>query len=97
MDLDLTQQDHVMAYRIYTEELLKDLPPCNQMEASSHLQTLCLTSAALVQKQSHRKALRSSGSRHYDGWSATAMALKAHLVALITIQGHLHGCRGHLL
>ena len=77
LDLDLTHQDQVTAYRSYTEGLLQDLPPFStQEEAASLLQTLCLTSAALVQKQSRHKASTSMGRRH--GSQSTTGGLHHH-------------------
>ena len=96
IDLDLTQPVLVDAYRAHTTALLSSLPTtASQEEAASALQSLCLDSAAWLQKQGGRKASKSSGRRHYDGWSPPAMALTAQLVALTLIQGHLHGHRGH--
>ena len=98
LDLDITQEKLVADYQAYTEGLLTSIPASPSVEeASSQLQTLCINSAAWLQKQGRKKAFRSVGRRHYDGWSPAAMALKAQLVALTIIQGHLHGHRGHLL
>ena len=98
VDLDLTQPPQVAAYRSYTEGLLTNLPRSHTAEeASTALRTLCLDSAAWLQVQGHRKASRSTGRRHYDGWSPPAMALKAQLVALSSIHGHIHGYRGYAL
>ena len=97
VDLDLTQPLQITAYRSYTEGLLTTLPLSRSAdEASTALRTLCLDSAAWLQAQGGRKASRSVGRRHYDGWSPPAMALKAQLVALTSIHGHLHGYRGHV-
>ena len=96
IDLDLTQPALADAYRVHTTALLSSLPPSSsQEEAATILQSLCLDSAAWLQKQGGSKASKSSSRRHYDGWSPPAMALKAQLVALTIIQGHLHGYRGH--
>ena len=96
LDLDLAQQDLVNAYRLHTEgQLLANPMPSLPGDASTILQKLCLDSASWVQEQGRQKATRSKGRRHFDGWSPPAMALKANLVALIKIQGHLHGHRGH--
>ena len=96
VDLDLTQTEQVNAYRLHTAQLLRDLPdPSSPENASTALQALCQDSAAWVQDHSLCKKARSRGRRHYDGWSPPAMALKAQLVALIIINGHLHGYRGH--
>ena len=96
VDLDLTQPNQVAAYRTYTEGLLPAIPSTvSPGDASSALQSLCLASATWLQEQGQRKARRSSGRRHYDGWSPAAMALKAQLVALHNIYGHLQGHRGH--
>ena len=62
---------------------------------SSSSTTLIYMSGGSLQQQRGRKATKSSGRRHYDGWSPQAMALKAQLVALTLILGHLHGHRGH--
>ena len=98
VDLDLVQQPQVAAYRAHTEGLLTNLNgACTPEDASAMLRSLCLDSAAWVQAQGLRTATKSWGRRHYDGWSPPAMALKAQLVALTTIQGHLQGCRGHSL
>ena len=97
VDLDLTQPLQITAYRSYTEGLLTTLPLSRSAdEASTALRTLCLDSAAWLQAQGGRKASRSVGRRHYDGWSPPAMALKAQLVALTSIHGHLHGYRGYV-
>ena len=98
IDLDLSQPVLIDAYRAHTSALLSSLPStasASQEEAASALQSLCLDSAAWLQNQGGLKASKSSGRRHYDGWSPPAMALKAQLVALTLIQGHLHGYRGH--
>ena len=96
VDLDLTQPNQVAAYRTYTESLLPSLSSTDSPgDASIALRSLCLDSATWLQEQGQRKASRSSGRRHYDGWSPAAMALKAQLVALYRISGHLHGYRGH--
>ena len=96
VDLDLTQPTQVSAYRAFTESLLPSLPPSpSPGEASLTLRSLCLDSASWLQTQGRRKAHRSTGRRHFDGWSPAAMALKAKLVALTSIYGHLHGHRGH--
>ena len=96
IDLDLTQATQVTAYRDFTDGLLRTLPPpLTPEDASAQLRSLCLDSASWLQAQGRKKTLRSTGRRHYDGWSPAAMALKAQLVTLITIQGHLHGHRGH--
>ena len=96
LDLDLTQPAQVQAFRLHATTLLHDIPQsCSSEEASTCLQMLCVKTAAWVQDQGSRAATRSTGRRHYDGWSPPAMALKAQLVALIVIQGHLHGYRGH--
>ena len=47
-------------------------------------------STTWVQEQGRRNARRSTGRRHFDGWSPAAMALKAKLAALTMIHGHLH-------
>ena len=96
LDLDLAQLELVNAYRLHTEGLLLANPmPSLPGDASTTLKELCLDSASWVQDQGRQKATRSKGHRHFDGWSPPAMALKANLVALISIQGHLHGHRGH--
>ena len=96
VDLDLAQEAVVSAYRLHTEKLALEHPPPSQpADASAALRTLCLESAGWVRDHTGRKAARSTGRRHYDGWSPAAMALKAQLVALTIIQGHLHGYHGH--
>ena len=96
LDLDLNQDAQIQAFGLHTTTLLHDIPQtCSAEEASAHLQTLCVRTADWVHAQGSRAATRSAGRRHYDGWSPPAMALKAQLVALTTIHGHLHGHRGH--
>ena len=67
--------------------------------ASDELQRLSLASAVWAatrgrpdgnRKLRHRRA-------HFDGWSPQALALKANLMAVTRIQGHLRGYRGHKL
>ena len=84
VDLDLTKSTQVAAYCSHTESLLPTLPRADTPEdVFAALRSLCLESSAWVQEQGQRK-------------SPAALALKAQLVALTTISGHLHNYRGHI-
>ena len=89
LDLDLTQPNQVAAYRSYTEGLLPSLPNTDSPDdASLALRSLCLDSAAWG-------GSKDDGKRAAVQAADSTTSLKAQLVALHNIYGHLHGHRGH--
>ena len=93
-ELDLANPELVAAYQ---DHLITLLPPTTPrgLDASDALLQLSLASATWLATRlaQHRPPTRRR--RHFDGWSPTAMALKANLSALLQIQSHLRGYRGH--
>ena len=97
-DLDLTRPETIQAYQDHIASLIPPGPPTAD-NASAELQRLSLASAAWAATRGcpdgHRK--RRPRRKHFDGWSSEALALKANLMAVTRIQGHIRGYRGHRL
>ena len=91
-DLDLSQPATVQAYQDHMTSLIPTSPPTAD-NASDELKRLSLASAAWAATRGrtdvrHKRRRR---RQHFDGWSPPALALKANLMAVTRIQGHLRG------
>ena len=93
-ELDLTNPDLLREYQAY---LITTLPldPPQGATASDALHHLSRASAAWIDSKLARHRPPHRKRKYFDGWSPTAMALKANLSAILQIQGNLRGYRGH--
>ena len=97
-DLDLSHPESVQAYQDHMAGLIPPHPPTAD-NASQELHRISLASAAWAATRGRPNGTRRRRHRRaqFDGWSPQALALKANLMAVTRIQGHLRGYRGHKL
>ena len=93
-DLAIDTPEALLAYQAHLLDHLPP-PPTTTTEAGAALQALSNLSAAWTAEQSQPRAHLSTGKRRFDGWSPVAIAIKANLTAIVTIQGHLRGHGSH--